>query len=130
VDSNPSGASVTIDGYNCGITPQYVLLKRNQPHKVLIEKSGYQTSAHYLQPKESLATRSNPLFPIGGAALGAGICGIACVKDPVTIVLLPGFLLAGFLIGSVIAFIGDREDVHTGAGKTLGVDNIHAELHQ
>lgn len=130
VDSNPQGASVTIDDYDCGITPQYIFLERNQPHQVLIEKPGYQTSAHYLQPKVSAAVTSNILTPLAGGALGTGI-GLICSGATVYGgLLIPGFALIGVALGSVIGIIGSGVDLYTGAGKTLNVDKIHAELHQ
>lgn len=129
VDSNPQGASVTIDGYDCGITPQYILLERKQPHQVLIEKPGYQTSAHYLQPKVSAAVTSNILTPLAGGALGAGV-GLICSEGAFGPLLIPGFALIGVAVGAVIGIIGSGVDLYTGAGKTLNVDNIHAELHQ
>ncbi len=41
VNSNPPGASVTIDGRNYGQTPAFVELKPNKNYKATISKTGY-----------------------------------------------------------------------------------------
>lgn len=129
IDSNPQGSLVTVDGWECGITPQCVALNRKYPHKVLIEKSGYQPSAYYLQPQGKAAAASNVLIPIATGALGAGV-GLICAGGAYGGILIPGFALIGVMLGSVFGIVGAGIDLYTGAANTLSTEKIHAELHQ
>lgn len=48
--SYPEGARVSIGGESKGITPLTVELGRKVPHKVVLEKEGYQTAVQYFVP--------------------------------------------------------------------------------
>lgn len=131
VDSNPRGASVVVDGYDCGVTPQYVLLERKHAHRVQIEKEGYQTQVRYLEPQGGNARLSNVMTPFAIGGLGAGVGAIASGNDPwAAMVLIPGGLLIGLAVGSVMGIAGAVVDSKTGADKTLNVQEIHANLYQ
>lgn len=68
ISSNPSNASVTINGQNHGNTPMIIDLKRKDSHMVRIELDGY-------QPYESNLTRSTSGWVWGNIVFG-GLIGL------------------------------------------------------
>ena len=68
ISSNPSNASVTINGQDHGNTPMIVDLKRKDSHMVKIELDGY-------QPYESNLTRSTSGWVWGNIVFG-GLIGL------------------------------------------------------
>lgn len=44
VDTDPSGALVTVDGIEMGRTPTVLSLKRGEDHQILLDLDGYQTT--------------------------------------------------------------------------------------
>jgi PEGA domain-containing protein len=68
VASNPSGATVIVDGRPCGNTPTIVSLDRKVEHRIQLEKVGY-------MPAESdLKSRMNPWI-LGNVVVG-GLIGV------------------------------------------------------
>ncbi|MEA3292201.1 MAG: PEGA domain-containing protein, partial [Pseudomonadota bacterium] len=49
LESDPAGATVTVDGEYRGITPLTLTLSSGQPHALALSKPGYQTSAQQAQ---------------------------------------------------------------------------------
>lgn len=68
ISSNPSNASVTINGQNHGNTPMIIDLKRKDAHMVKIELDGY-------QPYETNLTRSTSGWVWGNIVFG-GLIGL------------------------------------------------------
>lgn len=68
ISSNPSNASVTINGQNHGNTPMIIDLKRKDSHMVKIELDGY-------QPYETNLTRSTSGWVWGNIVFG-GLIGL------------------------------------------------------
>ena len=50
VASNPSGATVIVDGRPCGITPATVSLDRKVEHRIQLDKAGYLLAEADLKP--------------------------------------------------------------------------------
>jgi len=69
ISSNPTGAAVTIDDIDKGITPVVVKVKRKQDHIVRIQLAGY-------QPFETTLTHSVSGWVWGNIAFG-GLIGLA-----------------------------------------------------
>ena len=68
ISSNPSNASVTINGQNHGNTPMIIELKRKDSHMVRIQLDGY-------QPYETNLTRSTSGWVWGNIVFG-GLIGL------------------------------------------------------
>jgi len=68
ISSNPSNASVTINGQNHGNTPMIIDLKRKDSHMVRIQLDGY-------QPYETNLTRSTSGWVWGNIVFG-GLIGL------------------------------------------------------
>jgi hypothetical protein len=68
ISSNPSNASVTINGQNHGTTPMIIDLKRKDSHMVKIELDGF-------QPYETNLTRSTSGWVWGNIVFG-GLIGL------------------------------------------------------
>jgi hypothetical protein len=68
ISSNPSNASVTINGQNHGNTPMIIDLKRKDSHMVRIQLEGY-------QPYETSLTRSTSGWVWGNIVFG-GLIGL------------------------------------------------------
>jgi len=68
ISSNPSDASVSINGQNHGNTPMIIDLKRKDSHMVKIELDGY-------QPYETTLTRSTSGWVWGNIVFG-GLIGL------------------------------------------------------
>ena len=62
VNSEPSGATVEVDGAERGVTPMSVKVERKQPHKVTVKKEGYEDSQTSVDSKLSLWVAGNILF--------------------------------------------------------------------
>ncbi len=58
ISSEPSGASVTVDGNEAGTTPTSIKLKRHDAHVISIKKAGY------LPYQTTTATSSNPAWTV------------------------------------------------------------------
>lgn len=69
INSNPSNASVTINGQNHGNTPMIIDLKRKDSHMVKIELDGY-------HPYETTLTRTTSGWVWGNIIFG-GLIGLA-----------------------------------------------------
>jgi len=79
VTSNPVGAKINVDGQDMGTTPLTLSLKREEDHKIRVEKPGYNPVDILLVSKSSTADRISPLWrgllfiplmAVLGAALG------------------------------------------------------------
>lgn len=68
IASQPSGATVTIDGQPAGVTPVSAKLKRKSPHRIAITLSGY-------QPFELVTTRKVSGWVWGNLVFG-GLIGL------------------------------------------------------
>ena len=64
IDSEPSGATLTIDGKSC-TTPAEVVLKRNETHKVEVAKEGYRSKVFDLKAQWDGASLPGMLVPGG-----------------------------------------------------------------
>lgn len=51
VASNPSGATVLVDGQPCAMTPTVLCLDRKVEHRIQLEKDGYTLAEADLKPK-------------------------------------------------------------------------------
>lgn len=130
IQSEPTGANITIDGYVCGITPQSFELKRNYPHTVVIEKQGYKPQYFDLKSGVGGKVASNALLPIGGALAGAGF-GLALTEG--TMAGLGGALILmstgiGCAVGAAIGVFGTGVDLCSGSARNLSNTEIYADL--
>ncbi len=70
ISSEPSGASVLIDGVREGSTPTNVRLSRKQSHVITLEMAGYETENVTLKPSMGGAVAGNI---IAGGLIGWGV---------------------------------------------------------
>ncbi len=79
VTSNPVGAKINVDGQDAGTTPLTLSLKREEDHRIRIEKPGYDPVDILLVSKSSTSGRRShlwggllliPLMAVLGAAMG------------------------------------------------------------
>ncbi len=70
VSSEPSGASILVDGVREGATPANLRLSRKQAHVITFEKSGYESESVTLKPSIGGAVAGNIL---AGGLIGWGV---------------------------------------------------------
>lgn len=56
VNSNPSGATISVNNVNMGVTPQTMSLKRNSGHVLTFSKDGYEDVVVEIEQKFDIAT--------------------------------------------------------------------------
>jgi len=131
VSSNPIGASINIDGYACGPTPQVIEVDTKNTHRITLEMEGYHARDYLLKPTLSVRKlSSNALFPICCAAIGAGAGLIATggvTAGLAGIDILLG-LAAGIAVGGVLGVTGLGIDLCSGKAKKIPVKEIKGEL--
>ena len=127
VTSNPPGASIVIDGYSCGTTPQSFLLKRKYAHDILITKEGYQSKAIHTSSRMSPVNAVNLLIPVGACGVGAAV-GFAGGGGAYAGIAAGVLGAIGLIAGSVVALGSFGIDYANGATHVLDVSNVHAEL--
>lgn len=121
--STPPGADIVIDGYECGMTPQSFLLKKNIQHDVIVTKDGYQPEAFHLNSYTNPLVGTNAFPPVVLGGIGAGI-GLA-TADPFAVVV---FGMLGVITGAVMGICGFGVDVLTGSSSELTTSEVQAHL--
>lgn len=92
IESNPPGASVTVDGVDSGRkTPTFIYIAPGDEHYLLIEKKGYEPKEHKFTIPPNLTTKLEPLlFTLEPQKTldpnKAGTLNVTC-PEPVTILL-------------------------------------------
>ena len=111
ITSEPAGANIVIDGYDCGQTPQKVALARKFSHAISVEKQGYQRSTFFLEARKNNIDYLRPLTP-----LVTTVSGVAC-----------GGLLGGG-IGLIAGVGSSMADSNSGANYDLVTQSVHFPL--
>lgn len=131
ISSNPTGATIIVDGVPQGVTPKKVPMQRDQSHQLILMKEGYFPKEYQLQSKVSAkALSSNALFPLGFACAGlttllvmsGGSLGGWAVLGLFPLVTVP------FLVGAAVGGAGCGVDVYSGKAYKLHPQLIHATL--
>jgi len=110
IRSEPAGANITIDGYECGKTPSSFALERKRPHQIILYKESYEPQIFNIQTKMSKRVMCSGLLPLGGglvgcgagltiAGRGAGIAGAPIVGMGIGIGLIVGTVIGAATIG-------------------------------
>ncbi len=131
IASNPPNARITIDGYDCGTTPQIIAVDLKHTHHVLIEKEGFQSKSYTFKSRVSpLKLSSNVLFPIGLGLVGTGTALV--LMSGTTAGLAAPFVIfgaiAGACVGGVVGAAGTGVDIYSGKGCEFTSNAIQANL--
>lgn len=130
IQSNPPGANITIDGYDCGKTPQEVKLDARYPHSVAIEKPYFPPKYYSLKSNQSFKKLSSNLwFPVGGGVVGFGAgAAIGSTTGPFWIIIAGLGAVAGAAAGAIVGVVGTGVDVYSGNSSTLSDHKINVDL--
>jgi PEGA domain len=129
VTSNPAGASIEIDGYDCGQTPQTFLLARKSDHQILVSNE-HEAQSFILKSQISPYSTINLTAPLVGAGVGAGAGLIATGGSLSGLEAMAPILfgVAGLAVGAAIALTGVGTDLFSGSAYTLDYSRVHADL--
>lgn len=128
VVSEPTGAHITIDGYDCGTTPQAFMLSTKHSHWVTVEKEGYLPEQYYLQNQTSPIVASYAAAPLAGAAIGAGIAALAFGTDAWAGAMIAVAGVGGLAVGGAVGLFGLGVDLYSNSAKKLNAEIVQAEL--
>lgn len=134
ISSTPAGAHITIDGFDCGETPQAIEMSTNRSHQIVLEKQNYIPQNYLLKPKVSGSKLShNVIFPIGVGALSAAGVGIAIATTTGSTLgwaslLIGGAGLIGLAAGGVVGIAGVGVDLATKKAQTFPCTSLHFDL--
>ncbi len=133
ISSTPPGAHITIDGYDCGETPQVFSVLSKYSHQISVEKAGYQPQ--YFNLKSHVSGRKlgrRTFIPIGLGAGGAtiGLLFTGGQTSGLAGAFVGGLGMIGLGLGSLIALSAVGIDLYTGNAYQLETGNIHADFEQ
>jgi len=129
IQSYPSEACITIDGIDCGKTPQSFLLTRKHSHEIVIAKEGFKNETFLLRSQWSPLATTNGI-PLLATATAWG--GILLFDTPVGFAAGVLTVVAGSaaIVAATIGLVSLGIDAGTGAAYTLNHSRIEAHLHQ
>lgn len=136
ITSNPTGANITIDGYDCGQTPQPVEISTNYSHQIVVEKQNYEMQSYLLKPQKSGRKLCyNAVFPVAVGGLSAAAMAIALASTGgATYGLAPlvvaGAAVIGLAAGGALGVVGVGVDLFSKKAQTFPTSNLHFNLEQ
>ncbi len=131
ISSDPSGATIIIDGMSAGLTPQTIPLQPDVSHKVVLIKEGFQTESYQLSSRASLKRlSSNVAIPIGltAAGIGTGLCLVGGDCSDLGLLLVCGCGLCALAAGVIAGGIGVGVDLCSKKCNHLYPSEINASL--